>query len=94
MGEQVEGKKGKSLSSLPLDSTLLYLPVSWILSDCLARRESHSTELEVRVGMIAQRIAYYRDLVDSYAKEHWIFVCIQLAVSHLPLCTAQVKETG
>ncbi|GAA5911556.1 uncharacterized protein JCM6883_005792 [Sporobolomyces salmoneus] len=27
-----------------------------------------------------ETIAFYRDVVDAYAKEHWIFVCVQLAI--------------
>ncbi|GAA5980762.1 hypothetical protein JCM5350_006379 [Sporobolomyces pararoseus] len=29
---------------------------------------------------ITEQIAHYRDVVDSYAREHWIFVCVQLAI--------------
>ncbi|GAA6021107.1 hypothetical protein JCM11491_004418 [Sporobolomyces phaffii] len=29
---------------------------------------------------ITERVAYIRDVVDAYAQEHWIFVCVQLAI--------------
>ncbi|GAA5836080.1 hypothetical protein JCM3766R1_001960 [Sporobolomyces carnicolor] len=32
------------------------------------------------MNALIERVAYHRDIVDSWAKEHWVFVAIQLAI--------------
>ncbi|GAA5928608.1 cytochrome b5-like heme/steroid binding domain-containing protein [Sporobolomyces koalae] len=71
-----------------LFSSALIVVASWAWTsrfrceECILDSRYHqlTTDPAFRGRTITQRIAAGRDLVDAYAREHWVFVSIQLAI--------------